>query len=185
MSSPERREIKGLFPASFDPITIGHVSIAERAARTLDKLYVAVAVNPAKKYLFEMEEKTELVKASTDHIDNVEVLTIDRGATVDTARQLGAVTMIRATRSVTDFEDEIDLFAQNVAIQEARGIGPDHPEFVDTQTYYAFPKFNHVSSSFVRGIINIPEVEARKERIRPLVPNPVYAAILPRLPQES
>lgn len=167
----------GLYPASFDPITIAHVGIAERAARVLDHLYVAIAVNPGKKYLFELDKKVELVQASIGHIANAEVISLEDGLTVDHARRLGAKTMIRGARSVTDFLDEINLFGQNLHVQNAIGMDPTDSEFVDTQTYYALPGQDHISSSLVRGLMGMQGAEDRGARIRPLVPEPVFEEI--------
>jgi pantetheine-phosphate adenylyltransferase len=174
----------GLYPASFDPITVAHVSIAERAARLLDHVYVAVAINPAKKYLFELEKKVELVEQSIGHIANASSLTLEDGITVDHAKELGARTLIRGARSVTDFLDEIDLFGQNLFVQNAIGINSTDDEFVDTQTYYALPGQDHISSSLVRGLMGMAGVTNRAERIKPLVPAPVFAEILTRLESE-
>lgn len=177
-ASPEvSKEIVGLFPASFDPITVAHVSIAERAARMLDKLYVAAAVNPAKKYEFSLEEKLAFINASIGHISNTEVIALEDGLTVDHARDLGATAMIRGARSVTDFLDEIELFGQNLFVQEGIEIGPEDSEFVDTQTYYVLPGQDHISSSLVRGLMHMPGVNNRIERIQPLVPEPVFEVV--------
>lgn len=176
-----RERIVGLYPASFDPITVAHVSVAERAARLLDHLYVAVAINPGKKYYFELDKKIELVERSIGHIANTEVISLTEGLTVDHARALGVKTMVRGARSVTDFLDEINLHGQNYYVQGAVGIGPDETAFVDTQTYYALPGQDHISSSLVRGLMVMSGVEDRAERIRPLVPEPVYEEIRTRL----
>jgi pantetheine-phosphate adenylyltransferase len=175
----------GLYPASFDPITIAHVSIAERAARLLDHLYVAIAVNPGKKYLFELDKKIELVQESIGHIANAEVISLEEGLTVDHARRLGAKTMIRGARSVTDFLDEIDLYGQNLYVQDAIGIRPANQTFVDTQTYYALPGQDHISSSLVRGLMGMPGVEDRTARIKPLVPEPVFEVIIAHLDNDQ
>lgn len=177
-SRPTLEAVIGLYPASFDPITIAHVSIAERAARLLDHLYVAVAINPVKKYMFELDKKMELVKQSIGHITNAEVISLGQGLTVDHARRLGATTMIRGARSVTDFLDEIDLHGQNLYVQQAINIDPTSETFVDTQTYYALPGQDHISSSLVRGLMTMPEVAERSARIQPLVPAPVFEEIV-------
>lgn len=171
----------GLYPASFDPITVAHVSIAERAARLLDKLYIAVAINPAKKYYFELDTKLEFVEKSIGHIANVTVISLQEGLTVDHARKLGARTLIRGARSVTDFLDEIELYGQNLFVQQCIGIEPSSDEFIDTQTYYTLPGQDHVSSSLVRGLMTMQGVSNRADRIRPLVPTPVFEEILTRL----
>lgn len=171
----------GLYPASFDPMTVAHLGIAERAARMLDKLYVAVAVNPAKKGMFDVEERFSMVKACIEDIPGTEATVLESGLTVDHARRLGAGVMIRGARSVTDFLEEVNLFGQNLHVQQAVGMGPESADFVDTQTYYALPGQDHVSSTIVRALMLMPETEDRVERIRPLVPQPVFDVITARI----
>lgn len=174
-------EIKGLYAGSFDPVTIAHVSIAERAARRLDWLYMAVADNPAKEAEFSPEERFDFVKASIGHITNAEAIVIKDGLTVDHARKLGASVLVRGARSVTDFLDEIALYKQNLFVQDAVGIDSESDGFVDTQTYYTLPNQDHIASSLVRGLINLPGDFDRAKIIQDLVPAPVYDAILVRL----
>lgn len=171
----------GLYPASFDPITVAHVSVAERAARLLDHLYVAVATNPDKISLFEPDLKVDLVQRSIAHIENAETVCFKDGMTVDHARRYNARTLIRGARSVTDFLDEIKLYSQNTYLQDTLGVSPASREFIDTQTYYALPGQDHISSTLVRGLMTMAGVENRAERIRPLVPAPVFEEILVRL----
>lgn len=181
MSDHAREPIIGIYPASFDPITVAHVGIAERAARFLDELHIAVAINPAKRYAFDLDIKLDLVRRSTEHIPNASVVSLTEGLTVDYARKVGARTMIRGARSVTDFLDEIDLFGANLYVQNAIGFGPESEGFVDTQTLYALPEQDHISSSLVRTLMNTAGVEYREDRIRPLVPEPVFEEIQSRL----
>lgn len=184
-----KHEKVGVFPASLDPIHNAHVHLAERASRLLDKLFVAVAVNPDKagKGEFSTEEKVSLTEKSLQHLivpGLVEVVIFEGSLTVDNARELGARTMIRGARSVTDFEQEINLHMSNIYAQASIGIDSDHPDFVDTQTFYRMPNEEHVSSSLVRYLMNGPNVQRREDRIKPLVPEPVFEAIVPRLPTE-
>jgi len=170
-----------LYPASFDPLTVAHVSVAERAARDFSTLFVAAAVNPAKNYEFTMDEKLNFLRASLGHLDNVEVIGLEDGLTVDHARRRGAGILIRGFRSVADFLAEEELVAQNRFVQEAVGITADHPDFVETVPYYSRATQGHISSSLVRGLMHVPGVERRVERIKPLVPGPVFGTILTHL----
>ena len=63
-----------VYPGSFDPVTYGHIDIIERSAKVFDKLIIAVLVNSAKKPMFTTEEKVEMIRKVTSHIDNVEVM---------------------------------------------------------------------------------------------------------------
>ncbi|MEK9195990.1 MAG: pantetheine-phosphate adenylyltransferase, partial [Patescibacteria group bacterium] len=164
------REITGMYPGSFDPITIAHVGIVERAANLLDRLYVAVAFNPTKNHMFDIDDRVRLVRESIGHVANAEVVCLEKGLTIDHAKKLDARTLVRGTRSVTDFLDEIQLFEQHIYLQTARGIRPGDPDFVDTQTYYALPENDHISSSFVRGLYMVEGIHNRGELIKPLVP---------------
>ena len=178
------KEVIGLYPGSFDPIHIGHVNIAERAARGLDRLFMGIAINPAKKPLFSVDERKELIEASLGHIDEFAgVISFDEGLTVDHARELGATMMIRGDRSVDDFLEEVKLFNQNVHVQTSVGIDSGSAEFVDTQTFHTLPGFEQAESSLVRGLMGMNGVALRAERIQSLVPAPVFEAILPRLPE--
>lgn len=168
----------GIYPASFDPITIAHINIAERASRTLDKLYVAVAQHPSKHSMFTAEERLSMVRSSIEHIKKAEAVLFKDGFTVDYARSLGASVIIRGARDVTDFLDEVDLFRQNIYAQQAIGINADNKIFIDTQTYYTLPEHSHISSSLVRTIIDTPNLESREDRLRPLIPTTVYNDII-------
>lgn len=179
----------GVYPGSFDPIHVGHVTVAERIARSLDKLIVVVAVNPDKKgkYEFDTDEKVKFVQDSIAHIDETEteVLAIEGGLTVNKARELGARTMYRGTRSVTDFEAEIELHMQNLYLQQAQGISPRHPDFVDTHSLYRLPGEDHISSSMIRYLMHAEDIENRATLIRPLVAPPIFDGVMSHVPSDE
>lgn len=95
----------GICPGSFDPVTNGHVDIFERSARLVDKLIVAVFVNPAKKPMFSMEERVALLKEATAHIPNVEVDAFS-GLLHEYVRSHDSKLIIRGLRAFSDFEYE-------------------------------------------------------------------------------
>ena len=101
-----------LFPGSFDPPTIGHINIIERAAALFDKLHVVVADNISKKYLFTPEERINLIKASIPDADNI-VYAIHSGLTVDYARDNSIPIMIRGVRGAGDFSYELEMAMTN------------------------------------------------------------------------
>ncbi len=178
-SAEKTKEVIALFPASFDPIHLGHISLAERAARLVDKLYMGIAINPAKKGRFSVEEKKEFIEASVGHIPNYSgVISFDEGLTVDHARDLGASMMLRGVRSVDDFLFESKLANQNVYAQESIGIEADSDNYVETVTLHTTTDFEHVESSLVRGFMDLGGVQSRIERIQPLVATPVFDAIV-------
>lgn len=107
--------MKVLIPGSFDPITLGHVNIIERAAKLADTVYVAVMNNDSSKhdstlssktYLFNMEERTELVRLSVAHVENVIVISRS-GMLIDLFDELSVDTVIKGIRSDKDLEYEM------------------------------------------------------------------------------
>ena len=105
---------KAIYPGSFDPMTSGHVGIAERAARLFEEVIICVYDSPlSKSLMFSTEERVELATASTSHISNVSVTTYSRDLTVNLARQLGAAAMIRGLRNGADLVSEMELAQMN------------------------------------------------------------------------
>ncbi len=105
---------KAIYPGSFDPMTMGHAGIAERAARLFEELIICVYDAPVgKSLLFSTEERVELAKSSLSHVGNVSVTTYSRDLTVNLARQLGATAMIRGLRNGGDLVSEMELAQMN------------------------------------------------------------------------
>ncbi len=101
-----------VYPGSFDPITVGHMDILKRALAIFDKVIIAIAVNPKKKGVFPIEERIRIIKEATKGLEGVEVDSIE-GLTVNYAKKVGAIALIRGLRAVTDFEYEFQLSAAN------------------------------------------------------------------------
>lgn len=104
-----------VYPGSFDPITLGHMNIIERAAAIFDKVYVCVMVNSEKQPLFSREERVELIRRCCKRLDNVEVET-SGGLLVDYARSRGACAIIKGLRAVSDFDWEFQMALANKKI---------------------------------------------------------------------
>ena len=104
-----------VYPGSFDPITLGHMNIIERAAAIFDKVYVCVMVNSEKQPLFSREERVELIRRCCKKLDNVEVET-SGGLLVDYARSCGACAIIKGLRAVSDFDWEFQMALANKKI---------------------------------------------------------------------
>lgn len=102
----------GLYPGTFDPITNGHLDIAIRAARLFEKVVIGVYDTPSKNLLFNTEERLDLVKKAVKDISNIEVHSFT-GLTVAYAQKIGAQTLIRGLRAITDFEHEFDMAQMN------------------------------------------------------------------------
>ena len=104
--------VTALYPGSFDPVTMGHLDVAKRAARLFERLIIAVYDTPSKSLLFNTEERVGLIREAAADIDNIEVRPFT-GLVVKTARDVGAATIIRGLRSGPDFEYECQMFFMN------------------------------------------------------------------------
>ena len=143
----ERQAMKsklGLVTGSFDPITIGHIDIIKRAAKMTDLLIVGVLKNSAKKGLFTIEEREEMLREVTKDIPNVEIKSFD-GLLVDFAKENNANTIVRGLRAITDFDYELQMAQTNRALYE----GAD-TIFIPTSIEYSF-----LSSTTVREIASL------------------------------
>lgn len=136
-----------LYPGSFDPITNGHLDVARRAARLFDQLIVAIYAGDDladKHALFTGEERREMAVAALAEIENVRV-DIYSGLTVDYARAVGAQTIVRGLRAVTDFEDE---FKQ---AHMTRHLAPE----VDYVCLMTSSKHSFVSSRLIKQVASL------------------------------
>lgn len=107
----------GLYPGTFDPITLGHLDVIRRAAALLDKLVIGVAINRDKGPLFPLEDRVAMVEAETDKIAEATGLEIVahpfENLLIDCARDVGATIIIRGLRAVADFEYEYQMVGMN------------------------------------------------------------------------
>lgn len=101
-----------IYPGSFDPITNGHLDVIERGARIFDKIIVAVLINVEKKGLFDIEERVELIKKSTQGIGNVEIISFE-GLLIDLLKQKETNIILKGLRTVMDFEYELQMALMN------------------------------------------------------------------------
>lgn len=99
-------------PGSFDPVTLGHLDIMQRASALFDKVIVLVSVNPKKAPSFSPEERVEMIKRVTSHLHNIEVETSD-GLLADFVRQKNATAIVKGLRAVSDFEYEFQMALAN------------------------------------------------------------------------
>ena len=97
-----------IYPGTFDPITNGHIDLAERASRLFDKVYVSIASSTKKNPMFSLEERVDMTKIALGHLENLEVIGFDR-LLVDLASELDATAIMRGLRAVSDFEYEFQL----------------------------------------------------------------------------
>jgi pantetheine-phosphate adenylyltransferase len=130
-----------VYPGSFDPITVGHLDILERAARLFDRVIVAIGQHPTKPGYFSIAERSELIRRSAEHLPNLEVAAFS-GLVVDFCRAHGAKIIVRGLRAVSDFEPEFQMGLAN------RDLEPE----VETVFLIPAPDRMFVSSSLVREI---------------------------------
>jgi pantetheine-phosphate adenylyltransferase len=107
----------GVYPGTFDPVTNGHVDLVTRSLRLFDKVYVAVALNPQKHPVFELNERVEMVREVTKQLPHVEVEPF-HGLLVEFVRKRGAHAIIRGLRAVSDFEFELQVALMNRNLDE-------------------------------------------------------------------
>lgn len=150
-------------PGSFDPVTLGHIDILERAAAQFDEVVAAVLVNPAKKGLFSLEERIELLEESTVHLPNVRA-EAGGGLVVDFVRARGLTAIIKGLRTGTDFEYELQMAQMN-----------KHIAGVDTFFVATTPRYSFVSSSLAK------EVASMGGDVSDLLPAPVNRRLREKL----
>ena len=131
-----------IYPGSFDPITYGHIDVLETSAGIFDKVIIAVAKNSEKNSFLTVEQRVNLIKASTQHLKNVEVDSFE-GLTIEYAKKRGAEILIRGLRAVSDFEYEMQLSQTNSALAEN----------IKTVFLITKPEYNFISSSQVKEIL--------------------------------
>ncbi|HVH18625.1 MAG TPA: pantetheine-phosphate adenylyltransferase [Myxococcota bacterium] len=130
-----------LFPASFDPVTNGHLDIVRRARRLFDEVVLAVAVNVEKSGCFPIEERVSMLEAVIGSESGMRVTTFE-GLTVDFAREIGAQAIVRGVRAMSDFEYEFEMALMNKHL------------YSEVETIFMMPsqEYLYVSSSRLREL---------------------------------
>lgn len=131
----------GVYPGSFDPITNGHINIIERASKMFDKLIVGVLVNSSKNPLFTVEERIDLIKNSTMHLDNIEIDSF-KGLLVNYLCERKVNYVVRGLRAMSDFENEFQMALMNKKL------------WSDVETIFLVTKveYSYLSSSAVKEV---------------------------------
>jgi pantetheine-phosphate adenylyltransferase len=161
MTSPARH---ALFPGTFDPVTLGHLDIVQRASRLFGRVTIAVASHPAKRELLPLETRIELLREVTAGIAGVSIAHVE-SLTVEGCRKLGADVIVRGLRNAADFEYEATMARSN------RAMAPE----IDTVFLASQPAHVHISSTLVRQVAEmggplelfVPPAVARALRARP------------------
>ena len=146
-----------VFPGSFDPVTIGHLDIIERAVPLFDKIIVAIGTNSAKNYMFSLEQRIKFIEESVTKFKNVEVTTYN-GLTVDFCDEVNAQYILRGLRNPADFEFEKAIAHTNRAITNHN---------VETIFLLTSSGKAYISSSIVRDVMR------NGGKYEKLVPDPV------------
>ncbi len=130
-----------LFPGSFDPITLGHVSVIRRAQPLFDKIIIAIGVNSEKNHMFSLEKRKAWIEAVFKDDSAVEVQKYN-GLTVEFCKYVGAGFILRGLRTSADFEFERSIGQINRKL---------YPE-IETVFMLTEPEFTPISSSIVRDV---------------------------------
>jgi pantetheine-phosphate adenylyltransferase len=157
-----------IYPGSFDPVTNGHLDIIERGLKLFDRIIVAVLINPAKRPLFTVEERLELLRQSLAHLPNVEVNTSE-GLLVDYAVQMKAGAILRGMRAVSDFEHEFQMALMNRRLNRK----------IETVFLMTGLRWIFTSSSIIK------EAASFGGQIKELVPEVVYEKLKEKFPPLS
>ena len=103
----------GVYPGTFDPVTLGHMDIIRRGAKLVDKLVVGVTTNPSKSPMFSLDERLAMVRRETADLgDKIEIVAFD-SLLMDFAEKMGASIIVRGLRAVADFEYEYQMAGMN------------------------------------------------------------------------
>ena len=158
-----------VYPGSFDPVTNGHVDIAQRATRLFDRVKIAVGMNPTKRVsLFDLEERVALMEEVFAAYPSIQVDSFT-GLLVEYALAQGASAVIKGLRAISDFEDEFQQAQMN------RRLAPT----IDTIFVMTSTEYSYLSSSIVKEIVRYGGSVAG------LVPEVVEQALKRKLEQET
>jgi pantetheine-phosphate adenylyltransferase len=158
VAKPSRRQ--AVYSGTFDPITLGHLDIVQKAAKLFDSVIVAVAMAHHKKTLFSLDERLVQVKAACAHIDNVLVMPFE-GLMVQFCQAHGAVALVKGVRNSTDLDYEAQMAAMNKKMLPA----------IETVFLLPAPEVQCISSTLVR------EISKLGGDVRLMVPSHVLAAL--------
>lgn len=155
-----------VYTGSFDPVTLGHLDVIERASRLVDRLIVGIGINVEKTPLFDLDERVELVRQATAKFANVEVRTFS-GLAVIFVRECQSRVMIRGVRPLTDIAAEFTMQMAN------RHLDPT----LETVFLVADERFAHVSSSLLKQIAPLASDEMLRQFLPPEIVGPLRRKI--------
>jgi len=136
----------GVYPGTFDPVTLGHLDIVRRATHLVDRLVIGVTTNPSKEPMFSLDERLAMVRRETAGIANGKIEVVDFDSLLmDFAQAQGASIIVRGLRAAGDFEYEFQMAGMN------RQLMPD----VETLFLTPSDQYQFVSGTFVREIATL------------------------------
>ena len=138
------KNVKAIYPGSFDPLTNGHLDLIARGSKIFDELIVAILRNAEKDPLFSIEERKEMIRAETAKFENVRVETFD-GLLVDFAVQQGAQAVLRGIRAISDYEYELQMAMMNRKLDDR----------VETVFMMPAETYSYLSSRLVKEIFRL------------------------------
>jgi pantetheine-phosphate adenylyltransferase len=159
-----------VYTGSFDPITLGHLNVIERAARLVDRLIVGIGINTEKAALFSSEERAALVTQATAHVKNIEVRFFGNLA-VEFVRECGSRVMIRGVRPLTDLAAEFTMMMAN------RHLDPG----IETVFLMADEEYSHVSSTLIKQITPL----ADDDMLARFVPRAIIPALRKKIGRQA
>jgi len=131
-----------VFPGSFDPFTVGHESVVNRAQILFDKIYVSVGYNAKKDALFSLEDRKGFINQVFEDNPKIEVVHFE-GLTIDFCKKIGANYILRGLRTAADFEYERAIAQVNKAMHAG----------IETVFFLTMPEHTPINSSIVRDIV--------------------------------
>jgi pantetheine-phosphate adenylyltransferase len=158
----------GVYPGTFDPITLGHLDIIRRGAKLVDRLVIGVATNPSKSPMFTLEERVAQVRRETADIPNIDVTSFD-SLLMNFAISQKATVIVRGLRAVSDFEYEFQMAGMNQQIE------PD----VETVFLMADVALQPIASRLVK------EIATYGGKITPFVPKMIADEVAARVMSRS
>ncbi len=156
-----------VYTGSFDPVTLGHLHIIERASPLFDELVIGIGINADKRSLFEPDQRIELVTRVTGHLPNVRVA-VFTGLAVDFVKSIKARVMVRGIRPLTDIAGEFTMMMANQQLD---------PE-IETVFLMAAEQYAHVSSSLLKQIAMLSDND---EQLAKFVPREIIPSLRERM----
>lgn len=150
----------GVYPGTFDPVTLGHMDIIRRGAKLVDRLVIGVTTNPSKSPMFSLEERLAMVRRECADIDTeIEVVAFD-SLLMDFADRQGAQIIIRGLRAVADFEYEYQMAGMNQQIN------------------------SHVETVFLMADVSLQPIASRLVKEIALFGGPIHRFVSPKVCEE-